>query len=191
MKYLIIAFCCASSAYASPQDCCISLPEKARLISLKFDDFDQDLTHSWRLWADQGCYDVAIDLIESYKTTNFTHLDDSQKRLLTWHAGQLYGDKNESKNARAHFVASLNPDEPVDSQVLWNDYVIGSVAFLDHDLEILKAHRNKIAKGPTFNGKKPNLHVMDDFITYFDKPYGVAYGDGKAPAEPKVCKAEK
>jgi hypothetical protein len=177
----------ASSAHAAPQDCCVPAEEKARLLQLSFNDFDQDLTHSWRLWSAQGCYDAAIDLLESYLGKNVSTLEYYQKNILTWHAGQLYGFKNDSVNARTRFVASLDPKEAVDSMILWNDYVIGSVAFLDHDLEILKAHRNKIAAGPTLNGKKPNLNIMDSFIARFDQPYGVAYSGGVQPAAPKVC----
>ena len=189
MKYLgIILALFSNVARATPEDCCIPSQEKTRLLQLAFNDFDQDLTHSWRLWANSGCYDVSIDLIESYEKLHDSILNYSQKNVLVWHTGQLYGAKNDSVNARAHFVASLNPNEPVDSPVLWNDYVIGSIAFLDHDLEIIKAHRNKIANGPIFGGKRPNLNVMDNFITYFDQPYSVAYNDGNPSPKPKSCK---
>lgn len=177
----------ATIAHAAPRDCCVPAEEKARLLELRFKDFDQDLSGSWRLWAQDGCYDAAIDLIESYLSRHSASLQSYEKNILTWHAGQLYGMKNDTVNARTRFVASLNPNEPVDSPILWNDYVIGSVAFLDRDLEIVKAHRNKIANGPILNGKKPNLNIMDNFIAHFDEPYGTAYGGGQQPAEPRAC----
>ena len=35
--------------------------------------------------------------------------------------------------------------------------------------------RKEIAEGPTFQGEKANLDVVDRLIKYFDEPYSKAY----------------
>src|SRR5207245_2325121 len=99
-----------------------------------------------------------------------SELKPDQVVVLRWHAGQMDAFAGDSAAARPEFVGSVNPEEPADSPVLWNDYVFASVAFLDRDRETLLAHRNRIARGPVFNGKKPNLEVVDHLLEYFNRP---------------------
>jgi hypothetical protein len=115
---------------------------------------------------------------------------EQSEGILTWHAGQIYGFDEKYAKARERFVGSLNPKEPSDSMVLWNDYAFASIAFLDRDLETLQAHRNRIARGPDFNGKKANLAVVDHLIQFFDKPYGFAYSGGNTPPSPRKCQVK-
>lgn len=169
--------------------CCISPEETEHLMNLPFQDFDQNHQGGWRSYQEKiGCYETAVGLLEKYKSRNIEKLNSAQVRILTWHAGQIDGFVGDTATARARFISAFDPNEPADSPLLWNDYVLASVAFLDHDLEMLQAHRNRIARGPVGpNGKPGNLNVVDNLIKYFDKSYGVAYSGGNSPLEARVC----
>lgn len=100
---------------------------------------------------------------------------DWQIRIITWHAGQLYAIDQDYVTAQARFENCYDPAEPADAQVLWNDYVHATLAFLNQDLKKLTLHRNRIAQGPDLNGAKANLHVVDGLIKCFGKSYLEAY----------------
>ena len=181
-----VLFFVGTSALADASNpCCISQQEREHLLALPYTEFDQDQHGGWRkLGQDFACYDLAAQLLERYREENSKKLKPGQIGILSWHAGQLYGFDGQFDKARTRFVASYNLEEPKDVDLLWNDYVIASIAFLDHDLETLKAHRNRIARAP---GYKPNLSFVDNLLKYFDSPYGVAYSGGQEGLKPQRC----
>ena len=79
----------------------------------------------------------------------------------------------------ARFKTALYSEEPKESPIRWNAYVLATIAFLERDREALVKQRDTIATGPKFQGAVPNLEVVDRLIKYFDEPYAVAYS-GKA-----------
>jgi hypothetical protein len=50
--------------------------------------------------------------------------------------------------AKTRFKRSINPNEPENTFILWNDYVYATIAFLNNDMPKLKLYRDKIANGP-------------------------------------------
>ncbi|MGT3155993.1 hypothetical protein ACVSNX_11380, partial [Legionella pneumophila] len=90
-----------------------------------------------------------------------------------------YAFGNQYRIAKNRFIHSINPNEPDNIPILWNDYVYATIAFLNNDMAKLKFHRDKIAAGPLLNGIKPNLNVVDNLILYFGKPYSIAYSGNK------------
>ncbi len=85
-------------------------------------------------------------------------------------------------------MAGVNPDAQGD----FEDYALGTIAFLHHDLAALKAARARLAVQPApanfqqiradFKLKyhidvrwPENLDVLDGLISCFDKPYIEAY----------------
>jgi hypothetical protein len=168
--------------------CCISADETAALMKLPYRDFDQNMPlGGWRKYGSIGCNKTAAVLLEQYMALRKPDLKASELSVITWHAGQLHGFDGNYSKARVDFVASLNPNEPSDSPLLWNDYVFASIAFLDHDIETLRAHRNRIERGPEMDGRKPNLNIVDNLIQFFDRPYGIAYSGGRIPLAPPEC----
>jgi len=175
MKFLILSVIVLMSLPVSYGITCISEGRKQELMELAFTDFDQSMGHGWREFAKPGCYLETALLLDQYFELHKEKLVRWQRSILTWHAGQMYAFNNNYSVAKTRFLSSLNPEEPATTEIMWNDYVYASVAFLDKDFETLKKHRDIIADGPTFNGKKQNLWVVDNFIKCFNEPYAYAY----------------
>ncbi|HAT9215901.1 TPA: hypothetical protein JBC15_13270 [Legionella pneumophila subsp. pneumophila] len=154
--------------------CSVSPEQENRLLSMSYDNFDQ-AEDGWRRYAKLDCYHEIAILIDKYLEQNTNALLDWQVLGVTWHAGQLYAFNNEYELAKIRFEHSINQNEPENSPVLWNDYVYATIAFLNNDMFKLSLYRDKIADGPSVNGKKPNLDVVDNLIQYFGQPYSEAY----------------
>lgn len=148
--------------------------QEERLLQMPYQDFDQT-QKGWRAYANIGCFPEMGMLIDRYLERNKKELDHWQKIAITWHAGQMFAFHNDYLTAKLRFHRALDDNEMENPPLLWNDYVFATLAFLDKDRAKLEEHREKIAKGPILNGKKPNLDVVDNLIRYFDQPYSIAY----------------
>jgi len=181
MKFVAVILCLAIQleVTAFAQDCTISSQEEQALIAKTYSEFDQSMGKGWRAYADRGCYALCSKILDRYVTEHRATMLDWQISVVTWHAGQMYAYDGVYDLARLRFRATINPNEPKDTPILWNDYVNATLAFLDKDMDKLVFHRNRIAEGPEFNGSKANLAVVDGLIRCFDKPYAVAYGSGE------------
>ncbi|WP_238583596.1 hypothetical protein [Legionella spiritensis] len=87
-------------------------------------------------------------LIDKYLDKNRNILSNWQMIGVTWHAGQMYTFDNRYEMAKSRFIHCINPNEPENAPILWNDYVYATLAFLNNDMAKLKFHRDKIADGP-------------------------------------------
>lgn len=161
------------------QTCYLSSEQEEKLLQMPYYDFDQT-ENGWRHYANTGCYQKMGRLIDRYLEKNKTALVDWQKIAITWHAGQLFAFNNDYETAKVRFHHALDKNEGENPPLLWNDYVYATLAFLDKDRNKLELHREKIAKGPIINGKRPNLEVVDNLLLYFDQPYSFAYA-GRVP----------
>ncbi|HAT6917034.1 TPA: hypothetical protein JAN58_08730 [Legionella pneumophila] len=159
-------------------DCNITYIEEDKLLAMDYDSFDQHEA-GWRKYAKLGCYYEIGVLIDKYLDKNRNSLLDWQTIGITWHAGQMYAFGNQYRIAKNRFIHSINPNEPDNIPILWNDYVYATIAFLNNDMAKLKFDRDKIAAGPLLNGIKPNLNVVDNLILYFGKPYSIAYSGNR------------
>ena len=168
----ILLFILMPSAFSL--SCSITPVEEEKLLSMSYDDFDQ-AENGWRQYAKLGCYHEIGILIDKYLDQKKSTLTAWQAIGVTWHAGQMYAFNNEYEIAKIRFEHSINPNEPEDTPILWNDYVYATLAFLSNDMPKLKLYRDKIANGPIFNGKKPNLDIVDNLIQYFGQSYSIAY----------------
>ena len=151
-------------------------PTDKDLLNLTYDKFDQTSGEGWRALG-EGLEDYlgAAKLIDQYVVSNANLLDARQIRILNWHAGQMYAFAGDVNLARQRFIESIDPNEPKDNPILWNDYVLATIAFLDKDLGELKKHKKVISEGPVFNGRHANLDVVDGLIKCFDRTYKEAY----------------
>ena len=165
--------------------------DQKAMLALDFDHFDQDLQGGgWRkLDARPGCEAQAADLVETYGQVNWAKLRPYQLHLLYWHEGQLLALAGRTDQAVSLLMSGVNSPDEAD----FADYALGTVAFLEHDLEALKAARTRLAARPepaSFAQGKAwfkahgaqvswplNLNVLDGLIACFDRPYSVAYTD--------------
>lgn len=174
MKFLLsvlMPFLFTACAHVPP-----AKPEQQNVLSLSYAKFDQIPGEGWRILGEVfGNYLEAAKLIDKYIVTNLNVLDLHQLRILKWHAGQMYAFSDHISEARQRFIESIDRLEPKDSPILWNDYVLATIAFLDKDLHKLQMHRKAISEGPQLNGALPNLDVVDGLIRCFDKTYREAY----------------
>ncbi|MBI2433437.1 MAG: hypothetical protein HYV26_11255 [Candidatus Hydrogenedentes bacterium] len=153
---------------------CVSKSFARTELDLSYSAFDQTLGSGWRDLADQEKYLEAARLIDRYEKEK-QDLEEWQRINLRFHAGQLYAFAGENKKAIARFKESLYAQEPENSPVKWNAYVLATIAFLEQDLERLSPLREEIADGPKLQGVVPNLEVVDRLIKYYDEPYAAAY----------------
>jgi hypothetical protein len=150
-------------------------------LELSYRAFDQDLTGGWRRLAREKRFREAAELIDRY-VAETRDLHEWQRVNLQFHAGQLYAMAEDETSAMNRFKSAVFAQEPPDSPVKWNAYVLATIAFLEQDYSRLTALREEIARGPQWNGKAPNLDVVDRLIQDFGKSYAVAYsGDASKP----------
>ncbi len=166
--------------------CKISKPEKESLVKSDYKEFDQTMSKGWRTWADQGCYEIAIELLDEYYKAHESNLLDWQKNIIIWHSGQMSAFLGNYKKAKENFKKCINPNEPKDIEILWNDYVYATIAFLDKDLAELKKRRDIIAAGPSMEGKKANLNIVENFLKCPNETYSIAYSGCNSTASQKL-----
>jgi hypothetical protein len=168
---------------AAPQSCGY---DRAVLMALDEDSFDQNPKGGWRSLSDRKCYAEAADLVRAYREAK------RRKRpsILFWHEGQLRALLGQTDAAVALFDAAREP--PANDEIGWNIYVDGSIAFLKHDRAGLQKARDTLAKLPRPKGRgsgrfkakqitlpwPPNLDVLDGFLKCFTRSYAEAYGSG-------------
>lgn len=151
-------------------------PNKDLVMNLPYEKFDQTPREGWRFLGEvEKNYLAAAKLIDKYINRNIASLKEWQLRILHWHAGQMYAFSDEIIIARQRFVGSIDKNKSKDTPILWNDYVLATIAFLDKDLEKLKYHQQIIFNGPMLNGIIANLDVVDRLIMCFHKTYKEAY----------------
>lgn len=168
--------------------------DRARLMALDQQHFDQDTKGGWRAVAHRsGCMSIAADLIRDYRQAHH-----SQSSTLYWHEAQLRANAGDYKQAIPLMEQSREPKKK--DFIGWNDYVDATIAFLRKDRAALADARAKLAAvhvkpgsgfPPAKNGfvevrfgngmlrkvRWPfNLDVVDGLIHCFDKSYKVAYG---------------
>ena len=143
-------------------------------LELSYKAFDQTMGEGFRSLVDKSgemCHKEIADLIEKYIEVN--HAEQSS---LRWHIAQSRANDNDYAAAIKYSKSVLLEHEDFNKRALrWNDYVLGTIAFLEHNKEKLIAHRNKLeeAKDEHF-GNKLNLKYMDSLIKNFDKNYNYA-----------------
>lgn len=157
---------------------CLSLAvgcEKKNPLDLDYNAFDQRPGRGWRQLAEKGDFLDAAMLIDEY-IEKYKDLGESQRINLNFHAGQMYAFAEDYRTAIDRMNISTYAQEPPELPLRWNAYVQATIAFLNKDMARLKECREKILGGPTFDGEKANLEVVDRLIKHFDEPYSRAYG---------------
>jgi hypothetical protein len=157
---------------ATPADCQAAYREHlASDLSLPYERFDQSEGQGFRALALLGCEKEAADLIEAYIAA--TNARDSS---LRWHVAQLRAEQGANAEAVLQAKSVLDPHEDLAKDPLrWNDYVLATIAFLEHDREALVRHRDKVAEGQAAHfGNALNLKLLDSLVKHFDRDYRYA-----------------
>jgi len=196
---VLFTSCSAVGAQALPTEKCGH--DRARLLALDENQFDQDMAGGWRALASiPGCALVAADLLRDYRKA---HHQDSG--LLFWHEAQVRADAGQYPEAIALMKQAYKPTEA--DKAGWNPYVDATIAFLGRDRAALVQAKAKLAAVPPpvgagipsvidgymeaefADGSKRkirwpiNIDVVEGLENCFDKPYVEAYKD--------VCRQSK
>ena len=117
--------------------------ERAVMLSLSYDEFDQTYGSGFRVLYDRGDYFQGAVLIEDYLQAH-PKLTAHQQKLLHLHAAQLFALAGRNARAIAHLdqaVCSGTVQEPWPN---WNDNLAATKAFLAQDRTGLLAARDRI-----------------------------------------------
>jgi len=182
----LLAILLAAQAAPAPGACTF---DRAAMLALGEDAFDQDMTGGWRKLDNAGCHREAADLIRDWREA---HPDAARQNVSFWHEGQLRAIAGQTERAAALFDRSRKL--PADDAMGWNHYVDGSIAFLRGDRRSFDAARARLAALPRpadFDPRGPdgkslviawpmNLNVLDGLRRCWGKSYDEAYGPGCA-----------
>jgi hypothetical protein len=169
--------------------------DRARLLALDENQFDQDMSGGWRALASTpGCALVAADLLHDYREAH--HKDSG---LLFWLEAQVRADAGQYPEAVALMKRAYKPADA--DKAGWNPYVDATIAFLRRDRKALEQARAKLAAvqppvgagmPPVINGYMEvdfadgskrkirwpiNIDVVEGLENCFDQPYVEAYKD--------------
>lgn len=150
-------------------------------MKMSFREFDQTPGQGWRKLSDEQRWHDAGVLIDRYISYD-PRMPAERLLVLNWHAGQMYGFAGETERAKERFAKSFEAPGTA-SPFNWNAYVRATIAFLDGDRAELEKSRAEIAAGPTIEGVKPNLDIVDSLIKNFGSSYRQAYNS--ATIKPK------
>lgn len=169
--------------------------DKEAMLVLPPEAFDQDLEGGWRnLSYKPGCKEAAADLLAAYRTAHWGSLTPAQLHVNYWHEGQLRASLDQRLRAKRLLLAGVNPAITSDG---FQDYALGTVAFLDNDRDALQTARDRLAATPEPENwaesaarfkarfgaemKWPiNLNVLDSMLACFGRSYDEAYSGCKA-----------
>ncbi|MDB5430423.1 MAG: hypothetical protein JWP35_1539 [Caulobacter sp.] len=164
--------------------------DRAAMLAMPFERFDQDFAEGWRPLADRpGCELAAAEVLAAYRVENSPRLSSGESRLLAWHEGQLRAMVGDIPDA----ITLITISRAGDADQVNSLYADATLAFLRHDRRALKAARRRLAALPKPDGfdreaaataKRlglvvswpPNLDVVDGLAACFDRPYAEAYG---------------
>ncbi|WP_191554206.1 hypothetical protein [Brevundimonas aurantiaca] len=188
----ILAVAVLAQTPSAPDSCDY---DKEAMTALSPDEFDQDIEGGWRaLSYKPGCTEAAADLLAAYRTAHWGSLTPGELHVNYWHEGQLRASLDQRLRAKRLLLAGVNPAITSDG---FQDYAIGTVAFLDNDREALQAARDRLAATPPPDNwaetvaafrerfgvemKWPmNLNVLDNMLACFGRSYDEAYEGCKA-----------
>lgn len=204
----LLIFC--STAGAQLVDAKNCAYDRAHLLSLDENQFDQDTSGGWRTLSSRpGCALVAADLLHDYREAH--HKDSG---LLYWHEAQVRAFAGQYREAIGLMEHSYKPAEA--DHAGWNAYVDATIAFLRKDRMALEQARLRLAAvpppaagadiPPVIDGYMevkfadgttrkvhwpPNIDIVEGFQECFDKPYVDAYNEACRQGKQKGCKQNR
>lgn len=181
---LVIGLACFGSVSADQPSACIL--DREGTLSLDYGAFDQDPQLGWRSIDNRPeCRLDKANLIREYHERlqargepvvwdtaqgSVTLSDTGEVRILYWHEGQLRAFAGQTAEAATLFHKSLQPAGQ--NYGAWNQYVLGSIAFLDGDLQELERNAGILQE---YDPDSLNLRVLQRMIHCFGTTYAHAY----------------
>jgi hypothetical protein len=177
---LLVAGLIAGPAHASTSPACAAqLKEVApAALELEYTQFEKQNGKGFHLLAEKGCHQEAGDLIEQYMGRN-----KNTPVFLHWHLAQMRAMAGQKEEAIKHARATLWSEAAASGQGFkWNDYVLGTIAFLEGDKAKLIEHRDRVGSHARMNkGNITNVIVLNQLVDNFGK----SYKDALAPSQAK------
>lgn len=199
LTLLVIGLTGLGSASADQPSACIS--DREQMLSLDYNAFDQDPQLGWRSIDNRPeCRLEKADLLREYherlqargepvvwdtQQGSVTLSDTGETGILYWHEGQLRAFAGQTTHAIALFRKSLKPAG--ENYGAWNQYALGSIAFLEGDMEELKANADVLKQ---YNPDSANLRVLQRMIHCFGSTYAHAYSSASCVPESTNSPAE-
>jgi len=116
--------------------------DRAALVALDENSFDQDLDGGWRALSAKGCDHAAAEAIRDWRAAH-----KAEGSALYWHEGQMRANAGETDAAIALFRRARTRTGG-DQGGAWALYVDGSIAFLRGDKAGLETARATLAAPP-------------------------------------------
>ena len=158
--------------------CRLTAADKQANARLSFNDFDQQgtLPSSARKLGEAGCWKEAAEATADY-LIHGPIPSPGEQRVLLFHLGQQLAFAGEEERAAGFIAATRRPPDPMPpktDQLNWNDYVIGTWAFLKKDRPALIAARDAVL-ATAGEGNRINGALLAAMERCFEKPYELAY----------------
>ena len=148
----------------------------ADLSKLTYNVFDQGLDSplSWRCIANRGDFKEAQELINKYITVNEAGLKQFEIRNLSFHSGQLAAIDGRYKDAIEKFYRAIDDNNESASFLSWNEYVSGTIYFLQGNIKKLEQEIEKMETNNIENDA-PNLQILKNFLRCPNDSYKDVY----------------
>jgi hypothetical protein len=191
MFAILASFAAAASQLARPE-CAY---DREATLALDVVAFDQTEGKGWRPLYDAQCFIEAAKLLRDWQARHRGDFDPTKPldryilEFLPWHEAQMwaFGDRNDV--ALPMFESTHKKGES-SSEVAWNLYVDGTLAFLRRNRPALEAAITELAvvprppnwdnavgaDGQPISMRWPqNLDVLQGLLRCWEQPYSVAY----------------
>ncbi|MCY4154764.1 MAG: hypothetical protein OXE97_07790 [Gammaproteobacteria bacterium] len=148
----------------------------ADLTNISYSIFDQSIEspYSWRCIAERGEFKLAQELVDQYIATNKAKLDVYEIQNLFFHSGQLAAIDGRYKDAISNFSQAIDHEDTTGDFLSWNEYVYGTIFFLEGNIEKLKQEIEKI-KARNIEFDSPNLQILNNFLMCPNETYRSIY----------------
>ena len=146
------------------------------LTDISYSIFDQSFEspYSWRCIAERGEFKLAQELVNQYIATNKAKLDIYEIQNLFFHSGQLAAIEGRYEDAISNFFQAIDHEDTTGNFLSWNEYVYGTIYFLEGNIEKLKQEIEKIkARKKEFDS--PNLRILNNFLMCPNETYKNIY----------------
>jgi hypothetical protein len=138
---------------------------RATVLSLPYEQFDQTFGSGWRPVFDQREYAKAAILIEDYLRSRH-ELTPGQQKFLHMHAGMLFALAGKNTRAVKHLDQAATDRKLPELWPDWNDFVAATRAFLTHDRPAIEAARERLAAA-----NSSHLVMADRLVQTFGSSY--------------------
>lgn len=152
-RSLLLLALSAAACPAFAEDCAV---DRAAMLALSPEQFDQDLEGGWRPMAEKAqCQLAAADLIAAYRAQPKA----AGNTTMIWHEAQMRAEAGQDAQAVALMRQTYRPAPDAGG---WNPYVDASIALIDKDRAALAAARAALAALPA----PPEANVKDGFFSF-------------------------